>query len=101
MEWDASICASLQGSLCLSGWSPHFCILGGPCRWTNGMYRSTMHRVINTTGCERYSCAFFMEPNFDAVVEPLPQVGRAGVERQSSPFHSRQDRLFTLHRPPC
>lgn len=31
-----------------------------------------MHRVVNTSGRERYSCAFFLDPNFDAVVEALP-----------------------------
>ncbi|GAX75062.1 hypothetical protein CEUSTIGMA_g2506.t1 [Chlamydomonas eustigma] len=42
-------------------------------RWTNGSFKSTLHRVINTTGSERYSIAYFFEPCFDAVVECLPQ----------------------------
>ncbi|KAG2482592.1 hypothetical protein HYH03_018476 [Edaphochlamys debaryana] len=41
-------------------------------RWTNGRYRSTLHRVVNTVGRERYSIAFFFEPSFDARVEVLP-----------------------------
>jgi len=41
-------------------------------RWTNGAYKSTLHRVVNQTGKERYSVAFFFEPNFDTVVECLP-----------------------------
>ena len=39
---------------------------------TNDRYLSTMHRVINTTGKERYSLPFFLDMDFDAVVEPVP-----------------------------
>ena len=49
-------------------------------RWTNNRFRSTLHRVVNTQGRERFSIAFFFEPNFDAVVEALPQVRRQGVQ---------------------
>jgi len=42
------------------------------CRWTNGLFKSTLHRVVNTVGKERYSCAFFFEPNFNTRVEVLP-----------------------------
>lgn len=39
-------------------------------RWTNCLFRSTLHRVM-PTGQERYSVAFFMDPNEDCVVECL------------------------------
>ncbi|KAI4315225.1 hypothetical protein L6164_028059 [Bauhinia variegata] len=39
-------------------------------RWTNCLYRSTMHRVM-PTGKERYSVALFLDPALDCVVECL------------------------------
>ncbi|TYZ57896.1 hypothetical protein PybrP1_010500 [[Pythium] brassicae (nom. inval.)] len=41
-------------------------------RWTNGVFQSTRHRVVNATGRERYSVPFFYEPNFPCVVECFP-----------------------------
>ncbi|RDX92033.1 encD, partial [Mucuna pruriens] len=37
-------------------------------RWTNCLYRSTMHRVKGT-GKERYSMALFLDPHPDCIVE--------------------------------
>jgi isopenicillin N synthase-like dioxygenase len=40
-------------------------------RWSNGLFRSTLHRVVSQ-GIERYSIPFFFEPNYDCLVECLP-----------------------------
>jgi isopenicillin N synthase-like dioxygenase len=40
---------------------------------TNDQYIANLHRVINTSGRERYSMPFFVEANSDAVFAPLPQ----------------------------
>jgi isopenicillin N synthase-like dioxygenase len=39
--------------------------------WTDGIFSSTLHRVINRSGRERYSIPFFMYPSYDAVIQPL------------------------------
>lgn len=42
-------------------------------RWTNGVYRSTVHRVVPKTGDrDRLSIAIFVDPDSDALVEVLP-----------------------------
>jgi len=50
-----------------------FCINIGDSleRWTNGIYKSTLHRVSNYTPKERYSIATFYDPNHWTVIEPL------------------------------
>ena len=55
-------------------------------RMTSGLYRSTAHRVRNTSGRARLSWPFFFDPNFHAEVKkvPLPagtQVPAAQQER--------------------
>ncbi len=44
-------------------------------RMSNGRLLSTPHRVINTSGLERYSCPFFFDPHVNTVIEPLPGTG--------------------------
>jgi isopenicillin N synthase-like dioxygenase len=41
-------------------------------RWSNDRFLSTPHGVVNDSGKDRYSIAFFYSPNPDAVIEPLP-----------------------------
>ncbi len=43
-------------------------------RWTNDAFTSTVHRVVNTAGRERYSAPFFYEPNFDTEVGRYEEV---------------------------
>ena len=40
-------------------------------RWTNGRFKSTVHRVVSKGDTERYSIPFFHEPNFDTIVDCL------------------------------
>ena len=40
-------------------------------RLTRGVYRSTPHRVINTSQRDRLSFPFFFDPNFDAQIQPI------------------------------
>jgi isopenicillin N synthase-like dioxygenase len=41
-------------------------------RWTNDVYVSTPHKVVSPPGAHRYSVAFFLDPDPDAVVACLP-----------------------------
>jgi isopenicillin N synthase-like dioxygenase len=41
-------------------------------RMTGGVYRSTPHRVRNTTGSDRISFPLFLDPAWDAEVLPIP-----------------------------
>ena len=41
-------------------------------RWTNDVYVSTPHRVLNRSARERYSIAFFFDPDPDAEVAAIP-----------------------------
>ncbi len=47
-------------------------------RWTNDTYVSTPHRVASPAGRERFSVAFFLDPDPDALVSCLPTCRGAG-----------------------
>lgn len=40
--------------------------------WTNGRFKATQHRVVNT-GKERFSMPLFFAADYHTVIEPLPQ----------------------------
>ena len=40
--------------------------------WTNHRFASTLHRVVNHYGRERYSVGVFANPNYETVIAPLP-----------------------------
>ena len=41
--------------------------------YTNGIWRATPHRVINSNTCDRHASAFFFDLDYDCDIEPLPQ----------------------------
>ncbi|MEM1039169.1 MAG: 2-oxoglutarate and iron-dependent oxygenase domain-containing protein [Pseudomonadota bacterium] len=73
--------SGLQVKPCDRDWIdvPHiegaFIVNIGDClmRWTNDVYVSTPHRVL-PPATERYSIAFFLDPNPDSVIEKLPTI---------------------------
>ena len=40
-------------------------------RWSNDLFVSTPHRVVNASGRERFSIPVFYDPDYDTVVECL------------------------------
>lgn len=47
-------------------------------RWTNDIYRSNLHRVVNRTGKERYSIPTFFNLDYHTPVSCLPTCQSAG-----------------------
>lgn len=50
--------------------------------WSGGFFVSTPHKVINSSGSERYSFPYFVVPRFDAIIEPV-RSPQPGFERSS------------------
>jgi len=41
-------------------------------RWTNDVFKSTVHRAVNRSGVERYSIPLFFGSNYDVKLEAIP-----------------------------
>ena len=66
-------------------------------RWTNGRYRSTLHRVVNVSGRDRYSMPFFFEGNPGHPVIALPGCVPAG-EAPRYPPTTVSEHLASMYR---
>jgi isopenicillin N synthase-like dioxygenase len=50
--------------------------------WSNNRFQSTLHRVVNCSGHERYSIATFFDPTYEARVDPCD----LGIDPASSKY---------------
>lgn len=66
-------------------------------RWTNDLFASTQHRVVNVSGKERYSIPFFFDPNYMARVEALPSCVGPGRPAKFKPTTSGQHLLDMIN----
>jgi isopenicillin N synthase-like dioxygenase len=67
-------------------------------RWTNDIYVSTPHRVVSPAGRERFSVAFFLDPNPEAEIACLP--GCASPARPARYEPIRGDAFLTARLSP-
>ncbi len=65
-------------------------------RWTNGKFVSTVHRVINRSGRERYSMVFFVAPNYSTRIECIPSCYVTGMPSKYRPI-SAGDYIVTRY----
>jgi isopenicillin N synthase-like dioxygenase len=57
-------------------------------RWTNGRLTSTLHRVVNRSGRDRFSIPLFVHPNADTLIDPSHLPGAGETRAEHSPVIS-------------
>ncbi|KAH9950538.1 Clavaminate synthase-like protein [Amylocystis lapponica] len=62
--------------------------------WSNGLYKSTLHRVVHKG--TNYRIPFFFEPNIDALVKPLPAALRITAD---SPHRKSEGVVNKVYEP--
>ncbi|RWE36709.1 2-oxoglutarate and iron-dependent oxygenase domain-containing protein [Mesorhizobium sp.] len=62
-------------------------------RLTNGVYLANLHRVVNSSGRERYSIPFFIDADFDALIEPLKSCVTDGNPQRYRPVACGEHKL--------
>ncbi|MGQ0655676.1 MAG: isopenicillin N synthase family dioxygenase [Betaproteobacteria bacterium] len=73
--------------------------------WSNDLFVSTPHRVLNRSGRERYSIPVFYDPDYDAKVECLPNCSSASNPPKHAPLLageyilSRYDGSYAYRQP--
>lgn len=55
-------------------------------RWTNDVYVSTPHRVVHRSEKDRYSIAFFYDPNPESLLETIPSCLPEGQQPRYAPM---------------
>ena len=65
--------------------------------WTNDMYKSTLHRVVNASGRERYSVPYFYDGDADYEVVCIPTCLKPGEEPKYKPI-TVEGHLMNMYR---
>lgn len=66
--------------------------------WTNHRFASTLHRVVNRYGRERFSIGVFANPNYDTVISPLPTCVDAEHPPKFEEMHTGEALLYLYSR---
>lgn len=83
----------------LTPYSPHSVVNIGDMmqRWTQGKYKSNLHRVINFSNEERYSVPFFFNGNLKCKLSPFDGSPVEGGGEAITVFEHMTERFTTTY----